>query len=337
MFGAYRTILALFVVLDHFGGVPFIGAYAVFGFFALSGYLMTYIMQRNYGYTLRGIAGYGLNRFLRIYPIYWVACLVAIAILAALDPAATTGINDHFAMPGTAVEWFRNLAIVLKISTSPVLIYPAWALTVELFYYACIGLGLSRYRTTTLLWFLGSFGYTVFIVLTDASWGQRYYSVGAASLPFATGGMIYHWREELAENLSFVVSNKWTPPILLGLIAANWAFSTSIGVQDLWGLYLNWLLCSAMIVALFQRKQLPFVSRSFDSWLGNLSYPVYLLHFPLGFALLYLYREWGLNVPGPGAAMFWLSLLPVLTLAWLMSVLVELPVEQIRARVKQSV
>jgi peptidoglycan/LPS O-acetylase OafA/YrhL len=337
MFGVYRTILALFVVLDHFGGVPFIGAYAVFGFFALSGYLMTYIMQRNYGYTLRGIAGYGLNRFLRIYPMYWIACLVAIIVLASLSPAATTGINEHFAMPRAPDEWLRNLGIVLKISTTPVLIYPAWALTVELFYYSCIGLGLSRFKTSTMLWFFVSVAYTLYIVITDAPWGQRYYSVGAASLPFATGAMIYHWRDSLAEYCNFLVTKKWVPPVLLGFIAGNWALNTYIGTQDLWGLYINWFLCSAMIVALCSRTQLPFISRQFDSWVGNLSYPVYLLHFPLGFALLYLYREWGLNVPGPGAALFLYSVVPVLLLAWLMSVVVELPIERIRRLVKQSV
>ena len=298
---------------------------------------MTYIMQRNYGYTVRGIVGYGLNRFLRIYPMYWVACLVAIAVLASLDPAATTGINKSFSMPGAPAEWFRNLGLVLNIATSPVLISPAWALTVELFFYACIGLGLSRFRFSTLLWFLLSAAYTAFMVITDASWGQRYYSVGAASLPFATGALIYHWREKFAAYFSFAVTNQWAPVILLALIVGNWALSVHWGTEELWGFYVNWVLCSAMIVALFRQTQLPFVSRRLDSWLGNLSYPVYLLHFPLGFALLYLYRKWGLNVPGPGAAMFLLSVVPVLVLAWVMSVMVELPVERIRARVKQSV
>ena len=81
------------VVVLHYGGVRYIGEYAVFGFFALSGYLMTLIMQQNYGYTVRGIGGYALNRFLRIYPIYWVVCGLSILILLALDSAHTTGIN----------------------------------------------------------------------------------------------------------------------------------------------------------------------------------------------------------------------------------------------------
>jgi peptidoglycan/LPS O-acetylase OafA/YrhL len=340
MFGTYRTILALFVVLDHIGGVHGIGAYAVFGFFALSGYLMTYIMQHNYGYTLRGITIYGFNRFLRIYPIYWVACLVAFIVLISLNPAATTGINPNFAIPVTVGDWLMNLGIVLKISSSPVLVYPAWALTVELFYYACIGLGLSRFKISTLIWFLASVAYTVFIVVIDASWDSwdsRYYSIFAASLPFSTGAMIYHWRQELADHFPFIVENKWSPLFLLGVIVCNWRLSTLVGIEGLWGFYVNWLLCSAMIVALYGRTQLLFVSRTFDSWLGNLSYPVYLVHYQVGFAMLYIYNQLGLVPQGQSVALFLYSVVPVLLLAWLMSVLVELPIERIRKRVKQSV
>lgn len=68
MFGTYRTILALMVVFLHLGGVPRIGAYAVFGFYCLSGYLMTLIMQTTYGYSFQGVIKYGINRFLRNYP-----------------------------------------------------------------------------------------------------------------------------------------------------------------------------------------------------------------------------------------------------------------------------
>ena len=81
MFGTYRTFLALMVVAQHLGGLQAIGAYAVFGFYALSGYLMTLIMQKNYGYSPSGISKYALNRFLRIYPIYWVSIVTSVALI----------------------------------------------------------------------------------------------------------------------------------------------------------------------------------------------------------------------------------------------------------------
>lgn len=45
MFGSFRTLLALGVVISHLGSAPYMGTYAVFGFYALSGYLMTLIMH----------------------------------------------------------------------------------------------------------------------------------------------------------------------------------------------------------------------------------------------------------------------------------------------------
>lgn len=105
MFGTCRTALAMMVVMLHYAKLAYIGNYAVFGFFALSGYLMTFIMQKNYGYTTRGLGAYALNRFLRIYPLYWMSCLVAFAILLFLGTEYTTAVNPAFAIPDTLVQW----------------------------------------------------------------------------------------------------------------------------------------------------------------------------------------------------------------------------------------
>lgn len=75
MFGLYRTFLALWVVAAHLLVVQ-IGSYAVQAFFALSGYLMTYIMTKNYGYSVKGLRAFAMNRFLRLYPVYWALLLI---------------------------------------------------------------------------------------------------------------------------------------------------------------------------------------------------------------------------------------------------------------------
>ncbi|MFT5239279.1 MAG: peptidoglycan/LPS O-acetylase OafA/YrhL [Candidatus Promineifilaceae bacterium] len=75
MFGTYRALLAFMVVALHLGGVPIIGPYAVFGFYILSGYLMTTIMHTRYGYSPVGFLQYAVNRALRIYPAYWVSLI----------------------------------------------------------------------------------------------------------------------------------------------------------------------------------------------------------------------------------------------------------------------
>lgn len=81
--GVLRVILALYVVLDHFRS-SFIfdlpgGVFAVKVFFIISGFYMTMILDKKYvgkgSYTL-----FLSNRFLRLYPIYWVVLGLTIVV-----------------------------------------------------------------------------------------------------------------------------------------------------------------------------------------------------------------------------------------------------------------
>jgi peptidoglycan/LPS O-acetylase OafA/YrhL len=73
--GILRVLLALFVVFDHFRSYSTFdfpgGVFAVKVFFIISGFYMTMILEKKYvgkgSYTL-----FLSNRFLRLYPIYWV-------------------------------------------------------------------------------------------------------------------------------------------------------------------------------------------------------------------------------------------------------------------------
>ncbi|MCI1709030.1 MAG: hypothetical protein LKM39_00445 [Chiayiivirga sp.] len=64
-FGTWRLFLALLVGASHLWVDMVAGpaAYAVWGFFVLSGYLMTHVLSTKYGFSARGLAGYAHNRF----------------------------------------------------------------------------------------------------------------------------------------------------------------------------------------------------------------------------------------------------------------------------------
>lgn len=336
MFGTYRTLLALMVVLLHYAKVPFIGQYAVFGFFALSGYLMTLIMQSNYGYTPHGMAAYALNRVLRIFPLYWLCCLIALAILIALGPAHTTEINPTFFVPENSRQWTRNIFLILGFNSPGALISPAWALTVELFYYICIGLGLSRNRQITVVWLVASIAYTAWLIGSGAPFGERYNSIAAASLPFSTGAFIYHWRGELSRLFSPLTAKAYSPAVLFGVIILNWTVARYSGALPGWGFYANFLLCALMIISLFNRKHLKFVSKRLDNWLGELSYPVYLVHYPLGFLFVVIYEKMGFDFEGPELTVFLFWLPPLILISWLLAAGVEAQVEKLRTAVKRT-
>jgi len=337
MFGVYRTALACMVVMLHFAATPYLGQYAVFGFFALSGYLMTYIMQENYGYTYKGITAYAVNRFLRIFPLYWICCFLAIAILFLLGPVNTTDINPAYSSPKTLVQWLQNLGLLLRFGTNPILISPAWALTVELFFYACIGLGLSLNKKISFIWFFLSVIYTVYLNYIDASFGIRYHTIAAASLPFSSGAAVFHWRHDLRRLLGPIAEHDFAPMGLFFLLLANWTVASGAGGLAGWGFYINYLLCAIMIVSLFHRKSLPFVSRKWDTWIGELSYPIYLTHFPLGFLLFWGFNKLGFEFSGPNWAFFFLSMPMLLIFSWALASWIERPVELLRSAIKRSI
>ena len=170
MFGIYRLLLALMVVMQHLGNVSALGVYAVFGFYILSGYLMTLILHSGYGYSWSGVRRFALNRFLRIYPIYWVACLISAGLVLWLGAQFTTDFHDPIYLPDDLSSLLRNSFILFGRYSVPRLSSPTWALSVELVFYVLIGLGVSRSKKITGLWFFISVIYTVAVNLMALDW-----------------------------------------------------------------------------------------------------------------------------------------------------------------------
>ena len=336
MFGTYRTLLALTVVFVHFSQIAELsGLYAVFGFFVLSGYLMTLIMSESYGYTRKGIAAFTVNRFLRIFPIYWFALLIAVGILLIIQGEIWKG-NSNFYLPENARQWFQNIALLLKQSSEPQLIQPAWTLTIELFFYACIGLGLSCNRRITLIWLAGSALYTLYLLASGAPDYTRFFTLGGASMPFALGATLYHWRDDINERFPMLNESLILPVVLFAIYLANITFSHVLGIHQVTGFYLNIALCTLMLASLNLRTRMPGVSRKADGLLGDLSYPIYLIHAPLSWLLLYLCQLADIPIRGPALTTFFAFLLPTIVVSWLMTVSIEKPIDLLRSRIKQG-
>ena len=195
MFGVYRLLLALMVVVGHLYQPTAMGTYAVFGFYALSGFLMTAVLHERYGYTAAGRGRYALNRALRIYPAYWLAAALSVLLIAWLGDEFVRRYHLAIFLPTTATEWAANGLLVFHPdvipNTGPRLVPPTWRFTVELVYYALIGLGLSRTARRAAGWWAVSVAYTAYVYATNSDWGVRYYTIPAGSLPFATGACLY--------------------------------------------------------------------------------------------------------------------------------------------------
>lgn len=337
MFGTYRTLLALMVVTFHIGRVPIIGEYAVFGFYTLSGYLMTLIMQKNYHYTLSGMGKYALNRFLRIYPLYWISIVMSLALIAGLGEEATRAYHHAIFLPDTLANWLKNILLIFPSGSLPRLTPPAWALTVELFYYICIGLGLSRYRWLVFVWLSAGVGYHIVTYLAGMEFSYRYYPIEAASLPFATGALIYHYKDSIDAWLSRTLGSYsgYVSYLVFGMVIINWYTGVKTGHSHGISFYINYVLCVMMVMLLMSRTTLPFISRRFDKWMGDLSYPIYLIHYQVALFVIVVLQWTGTHVTRPDTLLMTVSIPVIMLVSLLLAKTVELPVEGVRSMVKK--
>jgi peptidoglycan/LPS O-acetylase OafA/YrhL len=242
-------------------------------------------MHGTYGYTRTGCARYLQNRALRLYPNYWFALLVSLAVIALFGKVAVRAYNPHMIVPPTPAAWLENLTMIFfgwfpKEHVAR-LVPPTWALTVEIFYYILIGFGISRSRRTTILWMVLSAAYVVAAYAAGGGGPNLYSAVPAGSLPFAMGALTYHYRADLYRLLSAAKLNN-----ALFLIVVRWvscaAFASANAMTGRgWlislGNYANIVISMLIVCTLFYAR--PDVRlHHFDRAVGDLSYPIYLLH-----------------------------------------------------------
>ncbi len=335
MFGLYRTLLALMVVALHLGGVPWIGGYAVFGFYTLSGYLMTLIMHQNYGYSVNGFLKYSVNRFLRVYPLYWVSALLSLLLIYVFGESYTSDYHRDLYYPPTITDIIKNGLIIFPDLTTARLVPAAWALTVELFFYMLIGLGLSKNKSVVIFWVVLS---VIYHALALTMGYERYLSLLAASLPFSIGAFIYHYKAKLLSFLVFgkILTMRWSAWMIFILILLNWyvgyVFDCNVGIP----FYINCVFCALMVVVLSQQKTLPFISKTTDQWIGDLSYPIYLVHHQVGILVGAALTLMGPNNKIPDLALMFAAIPFILIVSWLLTVILERPIERARLAIKQS-
>lgn len=326
------------VVAQHLAGIHVLGAYAVFGFYILSGYLMTSILQNNYGYSSVGVSRYALNRFLRIYPMYWVSILLSLFLIIVFGEKFASDYHEAMFIPRDLYEYFKNIFLFFPVVESPRLTPPAWALTVELCFYILIGLGVSRNKTLVVVWLLLSLVYHLAANIFRWGWENIYFSIPAASLPFATGAFIFHFKDSLRQKCRLAEGVRKVSLVLVvfTFILVNWWLGSLNGYERSLCFYINYVLCSVMVFLLSCQNTLPCVPKSIDKWVGDLSYPIYVIHYQVGMLVVAGFGYFGLSYKRPDIYVLLLSLPFIIFTAWLLVVCVERPIENIRSRIRSQ-
>jgi peptidoglycan/LPS O-acetylase OafA/YrhL len=154
---AVRAIAALAVVCEHVGEIfpatrhffltefnP--GRAGVFAFFIVSGFVIPFSLERS-----NDLRKFWVNRFFRLYPLYWASLLAAVLIYWLL-PRPGVAFWERMPLSGLA-----NLTMLQDLFREPHAVGAYWTLTFELFFYGLLSVLFVLRLSRCTGWALGGF------------------------------------------------------------------------------------------------------------------------------------------------------------------------------------
>lgn len=240
---AIRLFLALLVIVSHswplggYGKDPGIGDqdlgdWAVAGFFAISGYLITASRVN----TTRTVSYYW-RRFLRIYPAYIVATIVVALALAPLS-AWLSGrsydwVNGASYIVNNAAVMIRQWGISGTLQDVPYVTTwngSAWTLFYELICYIAIGVAVSfiprRFLTAALWVAFAITTMTTAVVLAGTDFHSIVELTARLGGFFLAGALIYQYRATVPMHWVLAVASG----LAIALLAAAGLFQVLAGI-----------------------------------------------------------------------------------------------------------
>lgn len=317
----FRFSLALMVMAVHLSPLvpPQSGRLAVEAFFCISGFLISMVATTRYeGRPIAFLA----NRFLRIYPTYWTCLAIAVVVVLALP--SSTQLHPSLRLPDTGADWAANLAVFgLTQQTMSRLLPAAWSLHTELWFYFVIGLVTAGRPRLTLAMLAATLALSFYCAFGPSPFSFYGTPIGNADA-FFIGSAVFMAREYLRPRHPLLVAG-------LGLAAFEilaWGpFVHSQTVNEFLGAPAAGLfllgLWNADLDAVFGRW------KAQCNLLGRLSYPLFLLHWPLGALAM------GLTGFAPSAALLLLTFALSLAAAALVLWGVEEPLVRLRAAIRR--
>lgn len=149
--GVFRLALALIVVIYHLSKYMFLGGFAVYCFFILSGYWVVRMYSEKYNSLKMATLKFYASRIIRIYPLYIAMTLLTI-FMNIIFRAGYMDLLKSF----NPINWITIFGLI-GYNTGPWIIPPAWSLDIEMQFYIIvpvIWLIISRLKMTTLFLFL---------------------------------------------------------------------------------------------------------------------------------------------------------------------------------------
>ena len=352
--GLLRLLLAFSVVMYHLGGGYALSGFgAVSGFYLLSGYLMAGVVRKSYSVNFASTLLFYLNRAIRLVPLALVFALVTVLVSKILmsNAIAALGFNHEFRdiMEHGA---FAGIGTILstalfgwKFETPPPLITGTsqiipqiWSLAVEGTFYLVVPLIVLLDRGSRVVLpviFLAACAFTAYVIAADYEFSTYVYKNFFSSMIFFSAGMaLFH--------LDKYVGPRLVIPLLL-LSSAALAYMLLVKIQDNLIIVAFYALIIPISICIVSARKFVDVYpglRKIDSYLGSLSYAVYLNHFIAGMVLiamlnLGLGENWQLFAPLKrpvfGLLCCWIAVI----MAMAVQALIEPFIDRLRDNVRQ--
>ncbi len=286
-----RGLASLLVVLFHtevifkayLGSVSSAGLFG-FGhagvdfFFVLSGFILFWVHRGDVGDAGR-VAAYARKRFRRVYPPYWVAFTL---VLAGLLLSPGTG-RPFDTQPGTILS---NLALLPDPRGMTLTV--AWTLSYEILFYILFGILIARPRVgmpLLALWVTGA------LLLH-----------GHARFPWSFVFSVYPVHFALGASVAAAVA-RWRIPFPgpLGLIGAVVFIVLGLNEHTIAHPWIDWAYAaaSAAVIAGLAGVDLAGTFRwpGLARVIGDASYSIYLVHYPVLSVVVKIFRRFGSWLP----------------------------------------
>jgi peptidoglycan/LPS O-acetylase OafA/YrhL len=242
-----------------------IGKIAVLVFFAISGFVIPYSLFRPSPTPLKS---FGLTRFFRLYPVYWVSIFVWVGLVFFMREETTP--LGRILINLTMLQQFLGVKNVIELF---------WTLQIELIFYMFCALlfAMGRLRTCRQIALASALSLAAALALAAARW--RLETKLPVALPLSLSVMFWGflWRRAMVEKLpeARALIGKLTSALFVTLLpVCILAYSRDLGEHETWWRYANTYFAALTLFMLFTTRIR--IATPATLFLGRISYSVYL-------------------------------------------------------------
>ena len=271
----------LFIVENKYSGFNTLlpttlqfGAFGVDLFFVISGFVIVTVTRGKFQSVKQSLR-FLYHRFTRIYPLYWIYSLLALAVFL-VQPA---WVNNSQGNQINILESF----LLLPSNILP-LVQVGWTLIHEVYFYLVYFLVFLFLPETLLVYAVGGWGLVIIMANLSIKVLNPYLSLifSPLTIEFLSGCIlaVMYYRKEESKFNTLTLLGVAVVTLILALVAYEYyrASTGQVAPLDWWRVLLYGLPAWIITYCLIYAERTGFVFHSYMTQIGDASYSIYLSH-----------------------------------------------------------